>query len=42
MAGVLAALPSVLPVAEVGHSDDVETADTALFARLYGAESKEA
>ena len=42
VAGVLAALPSVLPVVEVGHSDDVETADTALFARLYGAESKEA
>ena len=42
VAGVLAALPSVLPVVEVGHSDDVETADMALFARLYGAESKEA
>ena len=42
VAGVLAALPSVLPVVEVGHSDDVEAADTALFARLYGAESKEA
>lgn len=42
VAPVLASLPAVLPVTEVGHSDDVESAEASLYGRLFSDDSKEA
>lgn len=41
MAPYLAALaPNTIPLNEIGHSDDVESADDALYAKVAGANTK--
>lgn len=37
MAPILAALPPVIPLAEIGHSDGIESADDALYAKVSAA-----
>lgn len=40
MAPILAQLPSVIPVTEIGHSDDVDTAEDAAYAKYYPTNEK--
>ena len=42
MAPILAALPPVIPLAEVGHSDGIEDSEDALYAKAWGSTQKEA
>ncbi|MBB1511981.1 ATP-dependent Clp protease proteolytic subunit [Tessaracoccus sp. MC1627] len=43
MAPVLASLaPNTVPLAEIGHSDDVETSDEVLYTKAWGSTRKEA
>ena len=35
MAPILAALPPVIPLAEIGHSDGIEDSDDALYSKFY-------
>ena len=42
MAPILAALPPVIPLAEIGHSDGIEDSEDALYAKAWGSTQKEA